>query len=198
MLNIINEEWRPIQLFDGRYEVSSLGRIRSQNYNRKGQILKQTPNHKNKYMQCHFSYYDPITKKTKTTVKDVHRLVALAFIPNPENKPCVNHIDFNKQNNRVDNLEWTTYKENIWHSKNAGHYDIPAIKDGTWLGKKVSTKSKYRYVYWDTKRNKWKASLKYKGKTYNVGRYDDEIEAAKAADAYIISKGWSNRVLNFN
>lgn len=51
----------------------------------------------------------------------IHRLVALAFIPNPENKKFVNHIDTNRSNNHVDNLEWCTSKENNQHSMNLGH-----------------------------------------------------------------------------
>lgn len=51
----------------------------------------------------------------------IHRLVALAFIPNPENKKYVNHIDTNRSNNHVDNLEWCTSKENNQHSMNLGH-----------------------------------------------------------------------------
>jgi len=57
-----------------------------------------------------------LSKNGKTTRFLVHRLVAQSFIPNPENKPCVNHIDENKSNNNLDNLEWATQSENVRHS----------------------------------------------------------------------------------
>ena len=196
MLNIINEEWRPIQEFDGRYEVSNLGRIRSKNYNRMNMILSQKVHYKTGYLQCSFSIYDTKLQKVRQIHKDVHRLVAKAFLPNPQNKPQINHINFDKTDNKVTNLEWCTCKENIQHSYRAGHYND--VNHYSWLNKKVSNKSKYRYVYWDTHRQKWKASIKNNQKTYNIGRFDTEEEAAKAADNFIIKMNWSNRVLNFN
>lgn len=121
----MKEIWKDIKDYEGLYQVSNLGRVRSLdrviNYNiengkkvkRKGKILKQRSNWNN-YLYIHFS------KNSKIKLFIVHRLVAEAFIPNPNNLPQVNHIDGNKFNNRVDNLEWCTAKENIIHSWKMG------------------------------------------------------------------------------
>ena len=102
------EYWKPVVGFEGLYEVSSLGRVKSLNYGCTGKegILKNSKTSKYGHL-CVYLYKDKKRQK-----KYIHILVAEAFIPNPENKPCVDHIDGNPQNNCVDNLRWVTHKEN--------------------------------------------------------------------------------------
>lgn len=98
------ENWKFI---NANYEVSDKGNIKSVNYRGTGKsaIRKQSIS-KNGYMRVILSD----NGKNKTYF--VHRLVAAAFIPNPDNKPCIDHIDGDKSNNRADNLRWVTTKEN--------------------------------------------------------------------------------------
>lgn len=108
------EIWKPIKGYEGLYEVSNLGNVRSCPriytdsrgwvYHKKGQTLKYLlRNHYNSVALC---------KNNKSAQKTVHRLVATAFIPNPNNLPQINHKDENKLNNHVDNLEWCTAEYN--------------------------------------------------------------------------------------
>ena len=102
------EEWRDIKGFEGLYQVSNLGRVKKLNYRGKEnreKILKGVPD-KDGYLRIHLHKYN----KSKT--KRIHRLVAECFIENPNNYPMINHIDENKQNNNVENLEWCTTKYN--------------------------------------------------------------------------------------
>lgn len=107
---MIEEIWRDVKDYEGLYQVSNLGRAKrlKGRYMRCDKILK---GHEDEfgYIRLHLS------KNSKTKSSKLHRLVAKAFIPNPENKPQVNHIDENKTNNIVSNLEWVTAKENVNH-----------------------------------------------------------------------------------
>lgn len=95
------EDWKDIQGFDGLYQVSSDGRIR----NNKGKILK--------LFQDGYGYlYVGLHKNGTILTKSAHRLVAEAFLENPNNYEQVNHKDEDKHNNNVDNLEWCTPKYN--------------------------------------------------------------------------------------
>ena len=100
-------EWRDIEGYEGIYQVSNLGQVRSLNYRRmdKVKILKLIKDKEN-YLLTHLS-----NNGERKTYK-VHRLVAKTFIPNPNSKPQVDHIDTNSSNNKVFNLQWVTGKEN--------------------------------------------------------------------------------------
>lgn len=99
------EVWRSVVGFEGLYDVSNMGNIYSHKTKNKMSGYRQ----KNGYMKIH------LRKENKTIMCWVHRLVAQAFIPNPDpkNKTEVNHKDENKSNNCVDNLEWCSHKENM-------------------------------------------------------------------------------------
>jgi hypothetical protein len=113
----MQEIWRDVKGYEGFYMVSNLGRVKSLDryvsrgcrYPNKFQYVKGkilSPNKGGSYLQV------VLNKGGKSKPFLVHRLVAEAFIDNPNNYPCVNHIDENKKNNCVDNLEWCTYKYN--------------------------------------------------------------------------------------
>ncbi|MBQ3444471.1 MAG: NUMOD4 motif-containing HNH endonuclease [Selenomonadaceae bacterium] len=121
--NFPNEIWRNVTDYvgyEGLYQISTYGRFQSLHYGYR-RILKWSISEKG---------YAMVTMCNKSTKKavPVHVLVAKAFIPNPENKPEVNHKDGNKLNNHVNNLEWVTGKENVRHAWRNG---LVKQKNGT-------------------------------------------------------------------
>lgn len=100
------EIWKDIPGYEGKYQVSNIGRVRSLDYINTGKTKVMVPH-------LHYGYYQILLfKGGKMKCIRVHQLVARAFIPNPENKPCIDHINAIKTDNRVENLRWCTYKEN--------------------------------------------------------------------------------------
>ena len=113
-LNTIPEIWKDIKGYEGLYQVSNLGNVRSlmfvngTTFKPRIRLLKQ---------QIRNNYYIiNLCKNGKRKQHSVHRLVAQEFLENKQNKEVVNHLDFNKLNNKVENLEWCTQKENVSHS----------------------------------------------------------------------------------
>ena len=108
--------WKDITGFEGLYQVNDLGLVKSLAYQgtQRDLILKLT-------MRKDGYQHVILSKNTNKKSFLVHRLTAIAFIPNPQNKPEINHKDFNKSNNCLNNLEWVSAKENMSHAVTGGH-----------------------------------------------------------------------------
>jgi hypothetical protein len=152
------EEFRDIENYEGLYQVSNNGRVKSLNYSRTGKEGMLNPKlEKNNY------YRVSLSKNSKKKVFLVHQLVAVAFL---NHKICghnmvVNHKNFIKTDNRLCNLEIITNRENT----NKKH---------------IKSSSEYVGVYWDKGSNKWKSQITINGNRKNLGRFKTEIEAYKA------------------
>ena len=104
------EMWKPVKGYESRYLVSNKGRVYS---NIKEKLLKPQKNEKG-YLSVE------LRGGPKRKVKKIHRLVAEAFLKNPLSRTEINHKDGNKENNTVENLEWSTRSENLTHAYSSG------------------------------------------------------------------------------
>ena len=147
------EEWKVIDGYNNNYSISNKGNVKN---NKTDKILKQGID-RNGYNNLDLY----VNGKRKKVV--IHRLVALTFIPNPENKPCVDHINNIKTDNNVNNLRWATNSENQYNKKLS----------------KINT-SGAKGVCYHKRDKKWLASIKLDGIKIHIG-YFDTIEEAKQA-----------------
>ena len=147
----INEEWRSISGYIN-YQVSNIGRVR----NEAGHILKPCTSHDG---YLHIKVW--LNGKYKHV--RIHRLLAQEFIPNPNNKPIVDHIDSVRTNNTIGNLRWATNSESNIH-----------------IEKRHNTISKYTGVYRERGRTSWRAQIYIDGKRLQAGSFKSEEEAALA------------------
>ena len=149
------EIYKDVIGYEGIYQVSSLGNIKSLKFN-KEKYLKVYKNHKGYFIVC-------LTINNVKKSRRVHQLVAESFL---NHKRCgmelvVNHIDFDRANNRVENLEIVTNRENC----NLKHLKSSSIYTG---------------VYWCKTYSKWRSNITVNGKLKHLGYFKDEIEASKA------------------
>lgn len=115
------EIWKEIEGYKGLYLLSNYGKVKSLTIRGKNGFKKRFDKGKELVLSpgitCHGYKYVKMTDAAGIVTRHyIHKLVAQMWVPNTENKKCVNHIDGNKTNNRVDNLEWVTHKENVRHS----------------------------------------------------------------------------------
>ena len=169
------EEWRIVEGYEGLYEVSSYGRVRSvdrydnRNCFRKGKVLSPAKD-KNGYLKVILN----CNGKCKTI--NIHRLVAQTFIQNPNNLTEVNHKDEDKTNNSVDNLEWCDRKYNLNYGTARIRSRDTNIKNGYWTG---LSKEEYRKKHYQENKDKIKEYMKEYSHRYYQENKDRICEQQK-------------------
>lgn len=185
MLN--NEEWKVFPEFPD-YECSNTGFIR----NIKTKRVLKSFNINSGYL-CIQLYNKGYSKRYL-----VHRVIASTWVPNPNTYSEVNHLDGNKHNNAVSNLEWCTSSDNKQHAWKLGLYTPNYGSRGKKLGGQRKGTSKYLGVCWDANRQKWHACVIWNKKAYRQKRFTSEVEAAIYRDNLVKELGLEGKLpLNF-
>jgi hypothetical protein len=146
------EEYKKVKSYDN-YSVSNFGNVRNDTTNR---ILKPGINSRG---YCYVNLCNNNKKQNMT----IHRLIALAFIPNPDNKKCIDHIDNSKINNNINNLRWVTYSEN--NMNRSMH---------------CNNSSGFKGISWIKTSNKWSSQIRIDDINIHLGLYNTKEQAAKA------------------
>lgn len=165
MENLENEIWKDVVGYEGYYMVSNIGRVRSLDrsiYLPSKGTYKKLNGRILRFYKSKFGYYCIVLQKEKNLRRArVHRLVAESFIENKcKNHTIVNHINKNRKDNKIENLEWCSQRENVTHGERS--------KNKT---------SKYTGVRWVTRDSKWRASIFINNKYINLGTHFNEEEA---------------------
>lgn len=179
MENLENEIWKEIIGYDHRYFISNFGRIKS--LSRVKPLISYGSYDVGGYLRT------SLVKDGKSIGKKIHRLVAEYFIDNYSDDLTINHMDFNKSNNHISNLEVITASENVMHF---------VINK-----RKPKTSSRHLGVTYHLQIKKWTARVNVNGKRYSVGTYNTEWEAVQAREKFLsgvntnlkIGKGSSNK-----
>ena len=167
----MTEEWKDIEGYDGDYQVSSLGRVRSLKSG-KTRVLKTSTNRK--------GYFLVNLYKRRRRCPRIGRLVAQAFLPDWDAALQVDHINGVKTEDHVENLRMVTSAEN----------------NKSFKTKAQGCTSRFRGVSWRKDKKKWDAVITCDGKKKHLGYFDDEVEAAKAYNKGAIKYGFNTEALN--
>lgn len=118
----INNYWKPVIGYENYYEVNPMGDIRSKHKLTRGRIMEQ------RIDRAGYKTVRLNKPGRLSSTQYVHRVLALAFIPNPEGKCCVNHLNCNKLDNSLENLAWVSHRENVKHAYDMGVVVKPNIR----------------------------------------------------------------------
>ena len=172
----MDEKWLPIEGYEGLYEISTHGNIRSlePEIERNDGKINHVPARTRVLTDVNGYLYCSLSREGRDRRFAVHRLVAKAFLPNPDNKPEVNHKDGNKHNNHVWNLEWCTRSENQRHAISFGLWKCGDLsgKNNPMYGKHHSESAKTKIAevhrgHEHTQETKKRMSLSHKGKKFS-------------------------------